>query len=162
MDLEYPSAPSLSEMQASGLCLLRMSCRLNRLQERVLSLSDAGITFHQYLLLLRIQSGADSLTLLAESATMSMPAISTSITILRERGFIARARRREARRMQLRVTPAGEAAMEVARFELDALTEDLLRYVNPAQAAIIDDLSEQLWKRAGDIYPRRATQEQRA
>lgn len=107
--------------------LSTMAVRLVRAQNMILANLNESLTFRQYVTLLRIDGGLNSIVGLAAEARLTLPTVSQSVDSLVKRGLITRRQDKTDRRLTvLTLTRAGVAAMLEAKSRLDEALSDCL------------------------------------
>lgn len=118
--------------------LMRIAPALARLQNERLGAMPTRLTFRQYRLLRLVERGHDYPTALQEATTLSLATISASVDALVVRGLLTReANPTDRRRVTLRLTPAGEAAIEQGRRAMADLRTDLTEVLTTNDEAAV-------------------------
>jgi DNA-binding MarR family transcriptional regulator len=107
--------------------LLAVASRIARLQDEALEDLDIQLTMRQYRVLLRVDQGYATLTILARLARRTTASLSETIDGLVRRGLLDRKAGTDDRRVvMLGITDKGKKALSVAQERLDALAQDLM------------------------------------
>lgn len=111
----------------AGHALFELAPRLTRLENAVLRSVEPPLTFRQYRLLERISAGYTTVTALGRLVTITLPAISESVDVLVRKGLLdRRANEQDRRESYLRLTAAGEQALEQASGLLTETAQQIL------------------------------------
>lgn len=108
------SDPSRADRTAD--LLLRTGARLTRMTSDVLSAQEVALTYRQYRILTRVhEAGASSIVELAGFASLTMPTLSESVSVLVRRGLVSRRANPDDRRHAfIELTPVGTTALQAA------------------------------------------------
>lgn len=128
-----------------GPRLYELAYRLTRIEAAALNALPHDLTFRQYRLLSRVDSGLTTLTDLQRVVTLTLPTLSGSVDGIVRRGLLTRAPDAHDRRVvQLRLTPLGSEALADAERALACLSERLLGSFTEEQIHALSDLLEVL------------------
>lgn len=113
-------------MEDLGLALFETSGKLRRRQEKVLKSSEFPLTYRQYRALYRIEEGHDSVTAIANLATIGLPSVSAAVSSMVDRGMVERNHDGDDHRSHsLSLTPKGLAALDAGNARMRALASEL-------------------------------------
>ncbi len=114
--------------------MVRTIARLARLIER----ADTDLSLPQYRVLAMVAAGDERATRLADRLNLAKPTITAMVESLVERGLIRREQVEGDRRaVGLRITPAGEAALEVAEAAMIGRIAPMLDRLDEADREIV-------------------------
>lgn len=114
--------------------MVRTIARLARLIER----ADTDLSLPQYRVLAMVAAGDERATRLADRLNLAKPTITAMVESLVERGLIRREQVEGDRRaVGLRITPTGEAALEVAEAAMIARIAPMLDRLDEADREIV-------------------------
>ena len=154
--------PTLADRTAD--LLLRTGARLTRMTSDVLGAQEIALTYRQYRILTRVgEAGTSSLVELAGFASLTMPTLSESVSVLVRRGLVSRGSNPDDRRHALiELTPVGSAALAAASVALRSHALTIIRDFGDEDLAHLRSSLETVFNRvtadiATDADPRTDT-----
>ncbi len=135
-----------SDAVVTGRLLIRLGSRLHRLQVEVLERLSTPLSIRQYRILVRVDQGISSLSLLAEQARRQRSTVSKSADSLVRQGLLTRTEAVEDRRsVVLALTPAGLALLSEAKSASEQLAVWLVQAADISPEPL-GSLADQLYE----------------
>lgn len=140
----------MTSKKDAALSLMELATRLTRLQEEALQGLPEPLSLRQFRVLRRVNSGVTSRTVLARMAGRSLATISKSVESLTQRGLMTGGQSAvDGRNYVCDLTPAGLSALNDAIRARDELAGWLSSMLSDDDAALLAELAEAMFERAG-------------